>query len=317
MYYPLLRAKQNELLALRETIGKTVSVNNILPILEPVNQTTRDIQRCSSELTEANSGYILIVNPQVGYFSSNQRRLDELIYSLIQESSNIEFAYRINEGTTIEQIQLFFTKYSEYPNSLIHTSSTKDSTKLVELIKKNSSFNKNFFIKNKVGRKYERSFSEFNNVVIEDNFKKLDRNADYDDEDFFSDSVFNYEEDGYVGFGDYSIVGDSFSKSGGPPITAALHLTYEETNEQEIWIKHFLSEPRSRVEEDGPTLVSEALPKLVDYIQENEELFAFSNTCKELISLHESGERTSLGKMKRLSMKHHFELMNHILNRNI
>ena len=69
------------------------------------------------------------------------------------------------------------------------------------------------------------------------------------------------------------------------------------------------------VEEDGPTLVSEALPKLVEFIEENEAALAFSNACREFKEIHESGERTSLGKIKKISIKHHIELMNHIISR--
>lgn len=314
MYYPLLRAKQNELLALRETIGMNVSIQNVLPILEPVNRGTRDIIRCASELESVDSGFMLIVNPQVGYFSRNQRNLDLLISELIELNSRIEFVFWLNEGSTLEQVRLFFEKYSDHKTSIIHSSSSRDSEGLVDLINGNDLFNLNFFVKDQVGRRYERVFANFDNVILEDSFNKLDRNADYDSEEYFSDNVFNYLDDGYVGFGDYSIVGKPFSETGGPAITAALHLTYEEVEEEEIWIKHFLSEPRSRVEEDGATLVSEALPAMIEYINENEDLLAFSDACKEFVALHNSGDRTSLGFVKKLSMKHHLELMNHLLN---
>jgi len=316
MYFPLLRARQNELLALRETVEKSISKNKVIPILEPVNEGFRDIIRCSLELNKVDAGYILIVNPQVGYLSRNQRKLDQLINELISNNKNIEFAYWLNEGSTIEQVTHFFDKYSEFKTSLIHSSSTKDAEQLVNLIHNNKLFNANFFFKDKVGRKYEHAFSHFDNVILEDCFNKLARNADYDDEEFFSDNVYNYLKDGYVGFGDYSIVGNSYSETGGPAVTAALHLTYEDVDDvdDEIWIKHFLSKPRARVEEDGSTLVSEALPKLVEFIYDHKDTLYISNACEEFIALYESGERTSLGKVKKISIKHHLELMNELLS---
>ena len=45
MYFPLLRAKRNELLALRESIGITVNNKIIIPIIEAVNSTTGDLFR--------------------------------------------------------------------------------------------------------------------------------------------------------------------------------------------------------------------------------------------------------------------------------
>lgn len=314
MYFPLLRAKRNELLALRESIGKTVNNKIIIPIIEAVNSTTGDLFRCLNELRDKKSHPVIIVNPQVGFFSKNQRKLNTLIDEALEINPNICLAYWLTEGTTLEQLESFFHRFSEQNLAIIHGASCKDVEGLLTLIDESESFKWNFFVNEKTGRKYRGHFSNYNNVLLEDSFNKLDRNADYEEEEFFSDSIYTYQDAGYVGVGDYTILGTKYSENGGPAITAAIHLTYEE-EEDEVWIKHFLSEPREKVEEDGPTLVSEALPKLIEFIEENEEALSFSDACREFKEIYESGERTSLGKIKKISIKHHIELMNHIITR--
>lgn len=314
MYFPLLRAKRNELLALRESIGTTVNNKIIIPIIEAVNSTTGDLFRCLNELKDKKSNPVIIVNPQVGFFSKNQRKLNILIDEIIEINPKVCLAYWLTEGTTLDQLDIFFKKFPEQNLAIIHAASSKDVEGLLTLLEESENFKWNFFANEKTGRKYRSHFSEYNNVLLEDSFNKLDRNADYEEEEFFSDSIYIYQDEGYVGVGDYTILGTKYSENGGPAITAAIHLTYEE-EEDEIWIKHFLSEPREKVEEDGPTLVSEALPKLVEFIEENEVALAFSNACREFKEIHESGERTSLGKIKKISIKHHIELMNHIISR--
>ena len=314
MYFPLLRAKRNELLALRESIGKTVNNETIIPVIEAVNSTTDDLFRCLRELKEKNSDPVIIANPQVGFFLKNQMKLNTLLEEIIEINPKICIAYWLTEGTTLEQLETFFRKFSKNNLAIIHAASSKEIDGLLSLISKNISFKWNFFINEKIGRKYRSRFNAFDNILIEDAFNKLDRNADYEEEEFFSDSIYSYKDEGYVGVGDYTIIGTKYSENGGPAITAAIHVTYEE-DEDELWIKHFLSEHREKVVEDGPTLVSEALPKLIEFIEKNKDALSFSRACQEFKDIYEAGERTSLGKIKKISIKHHIELMNHILNR--
>ncbi|MGK9174794.1 sce7725 family protein [Yokenella regensburgei] len=285
----------------------------IIPIIEAVNSTTSDLFRCLNELEEKGSNPVIIANPQVGFFSKNQRKLNVLIDEIIDINPNVCLAFWLTEGTTFEQLENFFGKYNNQNISIIHSASSKDLEGLFALIGQCINFKWNFFIKEKTGRKYRSHFNDYDNVLLEDSFNKLDRNADYDEEEFFSDNIFTFDQENFIGVGDYTILGSKYTENGGPAITAAIHLTYEE-EEEEVWIKHFLSEQRDKVEEDGSTLVSEALPKLIEFLEENEKTLSFSHACQEFKDIYDSGERTSLGKIKKISIKHHIELMNYILS---
>ena len=65
------------------------------------------------------------------------------------------------------------------------------------------------------------------------------------------------------GFGDFLIVGDEYSESGGPAYTIAIHLTYIDFDQDEaMHVRHFLSDRQDTPKDPGGKF-SEALTKLV------------------------------------------------------
>ncbi|AIW21122.1 sce7725 family protein [Vibrio coralliilyticus] len=311
MYFPFFRARQYELLALRDTIIKEhISKQNVKPIIEPVIEGTRDIFRFCDELEKVNMGFIFVVNPSKGYYVKNQKKILKLAGECINRNTNIEFAFRVDDGTPIKSIAQFVQDFAEFRVSLIHQSSIKEITELKDAINTDN-FAYNVFLKEGTSKKYRSKFAEYENVILEDSFNKVEPNSAYEGEEFFNDTVFTYEERGYFGFGDYSIVGDHFSVGGGQARTCAIHITYEEDDE-EIWVKHFLSEPRENVD-DGSTLAAEAIEALVSFVEENWTEEQYTNAIKEFVELQESGRQTSLAFVKKLSMRHHLELIDGIL----
>nr|WP_181816874.1 sce7725 family protein [Grimontia hollisae] len=225
----------------------------------------------------------------------------------------MEFAFRINDGTPIRAIESIFDEYKEYSVSLIHESSIQEVDEIKQLINLADNFAFNIFIKEGTGTRYRNKFSDYRNVLLEDSFNKLERNSDYEGEEFFSDLVYSYEDEGYFGFGDYSIVGDHFTEGGGQARACAIHITYEEEQREEVWGHHFLSNPRNDVE-DGATLASEAIEQLVLYVREYWEPESYTEAIKEFCSIYDSGKQTSLAYVKKLSMRHHLELIDSLLD---
>ena len=72
-------------------------------------------------------------------------------------------------------------------------------------------------------------------ILLEDNFNKQKRNVDYKDnvDEFFSDTHLYYQEDGYKGFADFSIIGDDEQKGGFAPMAVAIHIIYFEEGKEE------------------------------------------------------------------------------------
>ena len=68
MYFPILRGRQFELLALRECVKENVLSNQIIPIVEPVKVSSTYIKTIDSFI-EAKKPIAVIRNPQVGSWS--------------------------------------------------------------------------------------------------------------------------------------------------------------------------------------------------------------------------------------------------------
>ena len=68
MYYPYLRGKQYELLALKEFAAGTESPRFVWPILEPVRDpdTNTAFGRAIADLKDREMNFTVIVNPTVG-----------------------------------------------------------------------------------------------------------------------------------------------------------------------------------------------------------------------------------------------------------
>lgn len=112
-----------------------------------------------------------------------------------------------------------------------------------------------------------------------------------------------------VGFGDFLIVGDVYSESGGPAYAVAIHLTFIDPDKDDVmYIYHFVSDTR-----DTPTdpagKFAQALAKLIEKLDSGTSHILETEAIKEFRTLHEKGHFPGLGYVKKLSMKHHIETL--------
>src|SRR5690554_4766793 len=66
MYYPILRARQFELITLRELAKEGVLKDYILPIIEPVKESHNNLNLALREFGLSSQHAYLIVNPKYG-----------------------------------------------------------------------------------------------------------------------------------------------------------------------------------------------------------------------------------------------------------
>ena len=119
--------------------------------------------------------------------------------------------------------------------------------------------------------------------------------------------------EGMDGFGDYLIVGDDYSETGGPAYAVAVHLTYLE-NDDDMFIYHFKSDQTDSPTDPGGKFL-EALEKLVKAINNPKSLIFKSRACSEYLELFEKQHYPGLGYVKKLSMQHHIELIADLIKR--
>lgn len=103
MYFPYLRGKQFELIALRE-ISQFVEFKDLIsPIIEPVKETSVTLIKTVQILLSNNQNFNLVINPQVGDIKSVENIIG-IINDTLGGYDNFQPALIINERTNFPSL---------------------------------------------------------------------------------------------------------------------------------------------------------------------------------------------------------------------
>lgn len=305
MYFPILRSKQFELIALREIASKKPELNSRLhPVIEPVKKDLKGIERAINELSKNGFDCTVIANPKVGEITTSR---DDLLHMLNKYVNSINIGIYIESDNDIDSIQQLLKIFIKPVHlTLIHTNKISEFDTFKSLFS-DYQIDYNLFFENTTKPSRYRGLIESDSwVKLNDNFTKEARNADYSEtEYFFSDDHLFFTADNYTGFADYSITGSDYNDSGFSPRAVAIHLTYinEEKND-EIWIRHFKSESNKTIA-DVAGKYEEALEKLVEFANvHNLDNMALSEFRRHLKQHTYPG----LGTIKKLCLINHIEV---------
>ena len=309
MYFPYLRGRQYELIALRELAEMDILNDKIVPIIEPV-KVTPTLLNTISTLNDKNIKYIVITNPGVGSFIvDGQKEKIKDLFSRIQDVATYENVYSglVINRNSVNEVESVLSKgvSADHLVALCFESDNienlamafKDITPKFNIIPYSPAFRR--------VRKGER-------VMIDDKFNKLPRNNDYlecDDEFFSDDHIYCYE-DGYAGFSDYSIVGKEYSESGFAPYAVAIHMVYF-ADDNTLRVHHFVSDSNTDIS-DPANKFYEALSKLIEWNKSKNLNTWAMNKFQEM---YENETYPGLGVVKKLSIMHHIELIGGYLDR--
>lgn len=309
MYYPYLRGRQFELIALREYALIHGAKNNVVPIIEPVKKTFNSLKLAIPKFIEGNLKFALILNPQVGELKNQDAGiiLEELKNELSDLSNWIPTFIITNNNTVIIEKIIHDCGYSSV---MIICSDMVDTSNESFLNFINSQVVK--YIVSKENRTLKRSLnlSEKNLIRLDDNFNPQKRNKDFLDisgEKLTEEHLF-YKEDKYKGFSDYTVLVSEFSEGGGAPYAVAIHLSYVKSN-HEVWVRHFTSVSNDDIANIQGKF-AEAASKAVAFIEEEE---IPTEAAGELKRYFEDEKYPGLGMVKKIAIKNHLELMNQII----
>jgi hypothetical protein len=314
MYFPYLRGKQFELIALREISEFIHNKNLISPIIEPVKETTVTLEKTLTTLIENDQNFNLIFNPVVGDIAKT-KGFDEIIRikeRLIKDYINYQPTFIIDSKSRIANVQDIITENSLEDISIICKNIPQEEEKFLTFLETN---NIKYLIVNEAinSKRFLRSIRQIgiDMVSLTDPFNALRRNVDYmeNDDEFYSDEHLFYEDEGYIGFSDFLTIGQEYTDTGFLPYAVAIHLTYLNSKE-EFWIRHFVSDSN----EDNTDVVGkfeEALRKLIAFIDEHG---IDTVACREFRELSAKESYSGLGSIKKLSILHHIELVYNFLN---
>lgn len=305
MYYPILRSRQFELIALRELVEKKLISNYISPIVEPVKPTYA-LTKTLKLFHENDLPISIVINPEYGTLKddltnfADERFINEL--SEVLELKNVKLVYRLSRQGDDNILLSLGKEQCHYDYLLIDSQDIFENVQLPE--------NKSDYVIHPDERPFRRGLQGRSRIVLEDVFTNYPRNVDYakTEDQSFSDWHLYYQEEGYVGFSDYSIVGNLYSEAGFAPRAVTIHMVYPDSNNK-LRIRHFVSDTNDSIS-DTAGKFGEALNKLVVFF-DNGNLKTYA--LQELKLYHESKKFPGLGMIKKLSIMHHFELINRYL----
>ena len=308
MYYPFLRGKQFELILLRDN-AEFFAENKIHPIIEPVKSDFKALIRAMKVLNEKEVDCTLIVNPQAGEEPVlTSSILKEFINDSFKDYQNISIGYILHAESRIIDLITLLKKYGAFNFSILHYGYS-NGKEVANAIKDYDNIKSHLFIDGFAGKLYQRHLKKdgIKRVLIRDGFKPQKKNSLYPHSEHFSDLHVTFPDEGMDGFGDYLIVGDDYTETGGPAYAVAIHLTYLDSDD-DMFIYHFISDQTDSPTDPGGKFL-EALEKLVKAINNPKSFIFKSRACSEYLELYQKQHYPGLGYIKKLSMQHHIELI--------
>lgn len=293
MYYPVLRGKQNELIALRE-LAPSVSSDFFCPIIEPVRDKFSAISKTIEALNNSGIEPVVIVNPSLGDFFESPSDFD--VSGFIDK--NLRYLPCIStKNISVDNLYRLADRFELF-SVLVEEGVGKDILPVLEKAE--------IVFSSQYQRAAFRSLKSV--VIIRDGFSRSSRNSDYPDRSFFSDIHTDFKLSGNVtGFGDYTITGDDFKESGGPAYVVAIHLSYIDPEEFDaMYVKHFKSYDDRTPTGPGKKF-GDALDSLIDFSDNYEHLLYDTIGLKGFRHLHSEKHFPGLGQVKKLSIQHHIE----------
>jgi len=299
MYYPFLRARQFELIALRELATEKQTQGFVIPILEPVKNTFNSLTLANQVFVENDQEAYLVLNPLLGEVTEDNSLLLEYFNGLDNRSFRPAFHYRQNVSIIRKQIE-----ESDLQDCMLlcQNDINLDESGLKDLFNTNQV--KAIMVadpdKNRALRRFLANLGK-DFIRLDDLFEKQSRNQDFLDitAHRFSEEHLHFNSEGYNGFADYTVLPSEYIEGGSTPRAVVIHFTYQHNNE--IWIRHFTSDTNDSIA-NVQGKFAEAAEKAVNYCRLN----GLKNSAiSELEDYFDQQHYPGLGTVKKLSIKNH------------
>lgn len=309
MYFPYLRARQFELISLRELVNED-KLKNITPVLEPVKESFNNLNLAHKVFQEKNFYAYFIVNP----FKGEKFGDTEFFLNYLSELENRKFLPAFHYSDNAEYIISNIEKYN-LDNCLIVCLDNFSDEESLKSLCSNEKISKIMLLEPHKYRSLNRDLGKLGKFYIrlDDVFEKQQKNADFLNipAHKFSEEHLYYSQDGYQAFADFTTLPSEFVDGGSTPRAVVIHLTYLNPDlENQIWIRHFTSN-------DGDSIANvqgkfaQAAKKAVDFCDNLPLLNSATNELKRYL---EEGRYPGLGTVKKVSIKNHLLIMSDFLN---
>ncbi|WP_338215618.1 sce7725 family protein [Companilactobacillus muriivasis] len=301
IYFPYFRGRMYDLMALKELCEQGQLSSKIVPIIEPVRD-SKELQQTVQTFIDYDQPFSVIANPQVSVYGLNDTKLYPL-----PAVNNLDFYYP--SAILAADFSSDFVKTGENQQSLLIAKNYEllkayEGTPVLKAVDK--------VLIPDVARIHKIVGQQAALLTDPLTFvRHVEDYADLDDE-FFEPADWYHQVGNYDGFGDYSMVGHVYFDKGMPSRAIALHLIYV-TKDGTLRIHHFVSDSNERMSGQKDKFF-EALRKMIDWCSENIQGLNATPALAELLEYGNHDKFPGLGMVKKLSLMHHLELMNQLLN---
>jgi hypothetical protein len=304
MYHPYFRGKQYELITIREN-ARLLKESGFIPVIEPVKEAMNVLKRTIDEIRITGGECIVIINPNHGDYINDDRTLYSFLMERYSDFPGLAAGILLTEDTSVEKVNELCRRLQNRQVTLVH-SGFNNGKALAQALPEFQNVTRHIFVDGCCGKLYRKNFQHGTRVLIRDGFQKRINRA-HPSLERFSDLHATFREEGMDGFGDFLMVGDDYSESGGPAYAVAIHLTYIDFNgDGEMYIRHFVSN-RTETPSDPGGKFLEALSKLVEAVEKDDSQIIRTQAVNEYLGLYRDGHYPGLGYVKKLSMQHHIE----------
>lgn len=315
MYFPYLRGRQYELLALRELAINNLLGDYVIPVVEPV-KLSPTLVNVIDDFIKIQHPISIIRNPVVGTFMSDWQEAQE---DSKEDRYRKRFADQYDNPVIIKSLIMqrnakslldFWERRGVNKSELLVINSNRDYLDVYENAFSTQVPRYALIPDESVFRRKVRHHK----VLLDDKFEKQERNADYQDieDEFFSDDHLYYTEDGFTGFSDYSVVGNEYLDSGFAPYAVAIHIVYF-APDKTLRVRHFVSDSNEDI--SNPALkFYEAVSKLAGWYYSDPNRVEMTLGLNTFLEHYKQQSYPGLGTVKKLSLMHHIELMGKYLS---
>lgn len=302
MYFPYLRGRQYEMLALKELVQRRLISNLVLPIVEPI-KVTSTFNSAVNTFLDAGLNIAIIDNPNMGPLKR------DILTSILRFDNEHVLPTVLMQDNSSEVIESLIATGKKTKELLV----ILNNRDYLEDYKKLFASSAPRFTLFSDDRTIRRAISS-GKVMLDDKFIRQEKNSDYlnNEDEFFSDDHIFYREEGYAGFGDYSIIGNNYEEGGFAPKAVAIHIVYFDKNKA-LRVHHFVSDSNDGIEDPAGKFY-EAVTKLHEWYGKFGDSRQKTYALDILLDYQERGYYPGLPTIKKLSIMHHLELMNKFLN---
>lgn len=313
MYYPFLRARQFELISLRELAFENIIQGYITPVLEPVKEAFNNLNLAHKIFEEKGLRPFLIVNPLVGELPGDTNIFLDYLGTIVNCHFQPAFHYKNNRVYIVNAIE---NKHLD--NCLLIAYENFNDDDNLRALCSHKSITHIMVFQPHMYRGLDRFIKTLNKnyIRLDDVFEKQLKNADFLDipAHKFTEENLYYLEDGFKGFSDFTVLPSEYIDGGSTPRAVVIHLTYiNQAKENQIWIRHFTSDTNDSIA-NVQGKFAEAASKASSFCQ-TEGLT--NSAIAELTTYFNEGKYPGLGTVKKISIKNHLIIVaNYLIERN-